>query len=323
MKVLVTGGAGFIGSHIVEALLNEGHEVRVLDSFSTGKKENLVPFLSQIELIYGDLRDFETVQEVVEGVDIAFHIAAIPSVIRSIEDPMTTNNVNVVGTLNLLEASRRAGVRRVVYASSSSVYGDTPRLPRREEDPPSPLSPYALQKLTSERYCNLYFHLYGLETVILRYFNIFGPRQDPGSIYSGVVSRFITSLINKEPPVIYGDGEQSRDFTFVENAVQATILAAVVPEAKGQTFNVATGKRYSVNHLWEVIRDLGGSRLKPQYTNPRPGDIRHSQADISRAKMTLGYEPKVDLEEGLRRTLVWYRQRKNFSQEYKKSSPVE
>lgn len=310
VSVLVTGGAGFIGSHLVDKLVQLGARVRVLDDFSTGKRENIAHLLerNEIELIEGSLIDPETVKRAVEGVEFVFHQGAIPSVIRSVEDPLTTHQVNVTGTLLLLLAARDAKVRRVVFASSSSVYGDTPTLPKREDMTPNPKSPYALSKLAGEHLCRLFWELYGLETVSLRYFNIFGPRQDPTSQYAAVIPRFITAMLQGKPPTIYGDGEQTRDFTFVENCVQANLLAARAEGVAGEVFNVGAGKQTSVNELFRLIRSLiGADHIEPIYAPPRPGDVRHSLADISKAQKLLGYQPSVSLEEGLERTISWFR----------------
>jgi UDP-glucose 4-epimerase len=308
-KVLVTGGAGFIGSNLTEALLKAGHQVRVLDNFSTGKRKNLVfdeayPFLEMIE---GDLCDLTTCRKVMEGIEYVFHQAALPSVQRSVEDPMGSNKANVEGTLNILIAARDAGVRRVIYAASSSAYGDTPTLPKQEGMVSNPLSPYALQKFIGEEYCRLFFHLYGLETVSLRYFNIFGPKQDPNSIYSAVIPRFINAMISNRPPVIYGDGEQSRDFTYIDNVVHANLLAMNVVRTQGEVINVACGRRVSLNQLAKVLQDIIGSHVPPLYEGPRPGDVRHSLADIRRAGEILHYSPKVGIEEGLRRTVEYFK----------------
>jgi len=308
-KVLVTGGAGFIGSNLTEALLKMGHQVRVLDDFSTGKKENLAyneayPFL---ELVEGDIRDVTTCQKAMEGIEYVFHQAALPSVQRSVEDPLTSNAVNTGGTLNLLVAARDAGVRRLIYAASSSAYGDTPTLPKHEEMVPSPLSPYALQKFTGEVYGRLFFELYGLETISLRYFNIFGPKQDPNSIYSAVIPRFIDALVSGRPPVIYGDGEQSRDFTYIDNVVHANLLAMNAVRTQGEVVNVACGRRVSLNQLVKILQDIIGSHVSPRYEETRQGDVRHSLADIKRVKTLLNYDPKVGIEEGLRRTVEYFK----------------
>ncbi|MBS3918854.1 MAG: SDR family oxidoreductase [Deltaproteobacteria bacterium] len=308
-KVLVTGGAGFIGSNLTEALLKSGHQVRVLDNLSTGKRENLVfeeayPFLEMIE---GDICDLITCQKAVEGIEYVFHQAALPSVQRSVEDPMSSNQANVGGTLNILMAARDAGVRRVIYAASSSAYGDTPTLPKKEEMVPNPLSPYALQKFIGEQYCRLFFQLYGLETISLRYFNIFGPKQDPNSIYSAVIPRFIDALISVRAPVIFGDGEQSRDFTYIDNVVHANLLAMNAERTQGEAVNVACGKRVSLNQLLKILQDIIGSHIPPLYEEPRKGEPRHSLADIKKGKAILNYDPRVGIEEGLRRTVEFFK----------------
>ncbi|MBA7636210.1 UDP-N-acetylglucosamine 4-epimerase [subsurface metagenome] len=308
MKFLVTGGAGFIGSHIVEELVRRKEKVRVLDNFSTGKRENIAPFLKEIELIEGDIRDSGTVKGAVKGVDYILHQAALPSVPRSITDPITTNEVNVLGTLNILMAAKEAGVKKLVYASSSSVYGDTPNLPKREDTVTSPLSPYALSKLAGEEYSKLFTSLYGLETIVLRYFNVFGPRQDPTSQYAAVIPKFISSMLKGKRPTIYGDGEQSRDFTYVLNVVGANLLATT-SKVKGRIFNIACGKKITVNELVKNLNKLMNTDTQPLYTDPRPGDVRHSQADISKAEEALGYKIGVGFEEGLKKTVDWFRRR--------------
>jgi nucleoside-diphosphate-sugar epimerase len=309
-EYLVTGGAGFIGSNIVETLLEEGKSVRVLDNFSTGRHENLAAFLDRIELIEGDLRQPDDVRRAVEGVRYVLHQAAIPSVPRSVDDPVSTNEANVTGTLNLLVAARDACVKRVVFASSSSVYGDTPELPKHEGMPPEPLSPYAASKLAGEHYCRLFEMLYGFETVVLRYFNVFGPRQDPGSTYAAVVPKFIEKLLRRESPDIHGDGGQTRDFTYVADAVAANLLACMAPPAAtGQVFNIACHQQVSVLELFEMIRDLvKASGVEPNHTPPRAGDVRDSLADISRAHKMLGYEPKWSLRAGLAKTVEYFSQ---------------
>ncbi len=308
VPVLVTGGAGFIGSHLTERLVQLGAKVRVLDDFSTGKRANIAHLLDRIDLIEGSLTNPQTVQQAVKGVAFIFHQGAIPSVVRSVEDPLTTHQVNATGTLLLLLAARDEKVKRVVFASSSSVYGETPTLPKREDMPPNPQSPYALSKLVGEHLCQLFWRLYGLETVSLRYFNIFGPRQDPTSQYAAVIPRFITALLRGESPTIYGDGEQTRDFTFVDNCVQANLLAATASGVTGEVFNVGAGKQTSVNELFRLLRTLiGANHIEPIYAPPRPGDVRHSLADITKARKQLGYEPTVTLEEGLQRTIAWFR----------------
>jgi len=309
-KYLVTGGAGFIGSHIVEELLKRGHEVCVLDNFLTGKRENIYPFLNKIELIEGDIRDLSLCHSAVKGVDFILHQAALPSVPRSIEDPLLTNDINVKGTLNILVASRDANIKRFVFASSSSVYGDDPNLPKKEGIEGIPLSPYAISKLVDEHYCRVFSFIYGLETVCLRYFNIFGPRQDPLSQYAAVIPNFITRMLKGENPVIYGDGEQTRDFTYVSNVVEANILASTVSGASGRVFNIACGERISVISLVSQIKDILKSSISPSFEAPRPGDVRHSFADITEAKMHLKYSPLISFNEGLAKTIDWYQQRR-------------
>ncbi|GIV76569.1 MAG: GDP-mannose 4,6-dehydratase [Litorilinea sp.] len=302
---LVTGGAGFIGSHLVAALLAQGHQVRVLDNFSTGRRTNLAPYLDQIQLVEGDIRSYHVVAAAMANVDYVLHQAALPSVPRSVRDPITTNEVNVMGTLHVLHAAREAGVRRVVLASSSSVYGANPELPKQEAMCPQPRSPYAVSKLAAEQHGQLFWQLYGLETVALRYFNVFGPRQDPSSQYAAVIPRFIQALLRGEPLTVHGDGTQSRDFSFVENVVQANLLAATAPDAAGRVFNIACGQRHSLCQLIDHLAAIAGRTPRIDYTPPRPGDVPHSQADISAARRYLGYEPTVDFVEGLRRTVAW------------------
>jgi nucleoside-diphosphate-sugar epimerase len=306
---LVTGGAGFIGSHICESLLASGHRVRILDNFSTGKEENLRFEAGEPELIDGDIRNVDTVREAVEGVEIVFHEAALGSVSRSVDDPASTHEINITGTLNVLLVARDSGVRRVVYASSSSVYGDTEVLPKTEDIRPGPLSPYALSKLAAEHYCLVFHHVYGLETVALRYFNIFGPRQDPESDYAAVIPRFATAVIAGQSPVIYGDGRQSRDFTYVANVVEANLLASEAAGAAGKYFNVACGGRYDLLELLDGIKRIVGSKIEPVFEPARAGDVRDSQASIDAAKQYLGYNVVVDFEDGLRKTVNWYREK--------------
>jgi UDP-glucose 4-epimerase len=305
---LVTGGGGFIGSHLVDRLLELGHAVRVLDNFSTGHRANLRRTLAHIELIEGDLRDPDTVRRAMQSAEIVLHQGALPSVPRSVNDPRTSNAVNVEGTLNVLLAARDAGVRRVVVASSSSVYGDTPTLPKVETMPPTPRSPYAISKLAAEQYTCAFAPLYGLETVALRYFNVFGPRQDPTSQYAGVIALFCTAALHGRPYTLQGDGLQSRDFTYVDNAVQANILAATAPDVAGQVFNIACGQRITLLDMVAILNQLIGRDLPIEYGPPRAGDVRHSLADIGRAQQLLGYAPAVDVAEGLARTLAWYRE---------------
>lgn len=304
---LVTGGAGFIGSHIAEELVRRGERVRVVDSFITGHRRNL-SHLPSVELVEGDLADLDVARRAVAGVSYVLHQAAIPSVPRSVDDPLTSNRANVDATLSLLVAARDAKVRRVVYAASSSAYGDTPTLPKRESMPTSPRSPYALQKLVGEQYLQLFWELYGLETVSIRYFNVFGPRQDPSSPYSGVISLFIKALLEGRPPKIYGDGEQTRDFTFVANVVDGSLRACHAQGVSGRVFNVATGGRISLNHLFRTLKELTGASVEPSYMAARAGDVRDSQADITLARQYLEYEPLVSFEEGLKTTLAWAQQ---------------
>jgi nucleoside-diphosphate-sugar epimerase len=308
-KYLVTGGAGFIGSHLVEALVNDGQDVRVLDNFLTGKKQNLTEFLDKIELIEGDIRDFETCKKALNGVDYVLHQAALPSVPRSIEDPVLSNAINVDGTLNLLVASGQEKVKKVVFASSSSVYGDDPTLPKKEGTEGVPLSPYAVTKLVGENYMRIFSEIYGLGTVSLRYFNIFGPRQDPHSQYAAVIPNFITRVIAGERPSIFGDGEQSRDFTYVTNVVKANLLAVRSEDVSGEVFNIACADRITINTLFRKIRDLLQNDLDPLYEDPRPGDILHSFADIGKAKQMLNYEPAVSFDDGLKETVRWFKQK--------------
>jgi UDP-glucose 4-epimerase len=305
-RYLVTGGAGFIGSHIAETLVKQGEAVRVLDNFATGKRQNIVPFLGELELVEGDLRNLEDVRKAVEGVEIVLHQGALPSVPKSVEDPIGSNESNISGTLNLLIASRDAGVKRVVYAASSSAYGDNPTLPKEETMKPAPLSPYAIQKYVGELYCQNFYELYGLETVSLRYFNVFGPRQDPTSQYAAVIPKFITALAQGQPPTIYGDGEQSRDFTYVENVVRANLLASRAEGAAGEMMNFACGERCTLNELLDKIRETMKTDIRPVYTAPRPGDVKHSLADIRKSQNLLGYTAHVSLEEGLERTIAFF-----------------
>lgn len=306
LSCLVTGGAGFIGSHLVDRLLEDGHRVRVLDNFATGFARNLEHVSGDIEIVDGDIRDLEAVRTAVSGTDVVFHQAALPSVARSLADPLLTHGNNATGTLNILVAARDAGVRRVVCASSSSLYGDAAVERKKEDLPTAPRSPYAVSKLAAEQYCRAFFIGYGLEAVPLRYFNVFGPRQDPGSPYSAVIPLFISAMMSGKQPVIFGDGLQSRDFTYVQNVVQANILAATVPGVGGEVFNVARGENYSLLGLMEALKQIMGVEVTPVFEKPRTGDVRHSRADISKAREMLGYEPKIGFEEGLRLTVQWH-----------------
>ncbi len=310
MNYLVTGGAGFIGANIVESLLKQGQKVKVLDNFSTGRKENLVEFLNDIEVINGDIRSYHTVHKAIQGVNIILHQAALPSVPRSIQDAITSNEVNVTGTLNILEAAKENKVQRVVLASSSSIYGDNPELPKHEGMFPNPLSPYAVSKLAAEKYAMVYHKVYGLETIALRYFNVFGPKQDPTSQYSAVIPKFITAILNNKQPIIYGDGETSRDFTFIENVVEGNILAATTENIGGEYFNCACHGRVTLNELVSAINKITGKNITPLYQDFRKGDIKHSFAEITKINKALDYIPKVSFEDGLRKTIEWYSQTK-------------
>jgi nucleoside-diphosphate-sugar epimerase len=300
---LVTGGGGFIGSHLVRRLLELGHDVRTLDNFSTGHRPNLDEVADDVEIVEGDIQSYERASHAARGCEVVFHQAALPSVPRSVQDPLTSTASNVTGTINVLLAARDAGVRRVVYASSSSVYGANPELPKREDMQALPISPYAVAKLAGEGYCRAFGEVYGLETVAIRYFNVFGPRQDPRSQYAAVIPNFIASLLRRERPTIHGDGEQSRDFTYVENVVSANVLASEAPDVAGRVYNVACGERVTLNQLYAELRELTGSQVEPVYGPARMGDVRHSLADISAARRDLGYEPTVSLRQGLECTV--------------------
>ena len=303
---LVTGGAGFIGSNIVEELVNEGERVRVLDNLSTGKRENIQHFIDHIEFIEGDIRDLDIVGKAISGVDFVLHQAALPSVPRSINDPIATNEVNVNATLNVLVAAKGAGVKRVIYASSSSIYGNSKILPKREDMPANPISPYAVSKLAGENYCRVFYEIYGLETVCLRYFNVFGPRQDPTSQYSAVIPKFINAILNGKRPTIYGDGLQSRDFTFVANVVQANLLACKVDGVAGELFNVACGEQHTVLDLVAGLNEILDKEAEPIFAEPRKGDVKNSMADISKAQRLLGYNRTHSFRSGLEKTIAWY-----------------
>ena len=306
MNYLVTGGAGFIGSNIVEKLLEKGHKVRILDNFSSGREENIAAFVNDIEVMNGDIRDYWTCVRAVKGIDYVLNQAALPSVPRSVDNPLTTNAHNIDGMLNILEASRHGGVKKVVTASSSSVYGESEELPKHEKMVPHPLSPYAITKITNEYYCRVYWELYKFPTCCLRYFNIFGPRQDPKSQYAAVVPRFITRLMVGKPPIVFGDGEQSRDFTYVDNAVQANLLAAENEKMVGDAFNVACGGQFTLNTLLDKLRGILGVDVKAQYDPPRAGDIRHSFAAIEKIQAH-GYKVLVDFDEGLKKTVAFFK----------------
>jgi len=304
---LVTGGAGFIGSHLCEELVRRGERVRVVDSLITGKRQNLA-HLPQVEFIEGDLADIDVARRAAHGIEYVLHQAAIPSVPRSVDDPLTSNRANIDASVNILVAARDAKVKRLVYAGSSSAYGNSEVLPKVETMPAAPLSPYALQKLVAEQYCQMFTTLYGFETVTIRYFNVFGPRQDPSSPYSGVISLFISALCDGRCPTIYGDGEQTRDFTYVANVVDGVLRACHAPGASGEVINDATAGRISLNQLFAIVKREVGSSLEPDYSNPRAGDVRDSQADIGKAQRLLGYTPIVSFEDGLGRTVTWYRE---------------
>jgi nucleoside-diphosphate-sugar epimerase len=307
MRFVVTGGAGFIGSHLVEYLVNEGHEVVVLDNLLTGHIENIAPWIDSVELVEGSITNLRTCAKAFKGADFVLHQAAVPSVPRSVRDPITTHEANVTGTLNVLLAAYDAGVKRVVYAASSSAYGNTAVLPKHEHMPPQPLSPYAASKLAGEAYLRVFHETYGLETVALRYFNVFGPRQDPTSQYSAAIPRFISAALSAKPPAIYGGGEQTRDFTYVTNVVRANMLACeAAPEALGQVFNVGCGERISVNRLWQRIRELTGGTVEAEYCPARAGEVRDSVASLEKIQRVLGYEPLVDLDEGLMLTVEYF-----------------
>ena len=306
MRYLVTGGAGFIGSNTVDELVRRGHGVTVLDDLSAGNEKNLEGVRDRIDFIKGTITDLSTLKRACAGADYVLHLAARTSVPRSVQDPAETNHVNVDGTLNVFLAARDAGVRRVVFAASSAVYGETPTLPKQENMPPAPISPYGVSKLVGELYGQVFHRVYGLEVVSLRYFNVFGPRQDPGSQYSGVLSLFITAMLEGKSPSVYGDGQQSRDFTFVSNVVGANLQACEAPGVSGMVFNIGTGARCTLNQTLQLLEKFAGRPANAKYAAPRAGDIRDSQADISLARQKLGYDPQVGFEEGLRRTWDWY-----------------
>lgn len=308
-KFLVTGGAGFIGSNVVQRLVKEGAYVRVLDNLSTGNLNNLSSVIKKIEFIEGDIRDLASIQRVMQGIDYVLHQAALPSVPRSIEAPLQSHECNLTGTLNTLIASRDNRIKRFVFASSSSIYGDTPILPKTEEMSPSPLSPYALTKVAGEYYCRIFYSVFGLQTISLRYFNVFGPHQNPYSEYAAVIPKFISAMLLDKAPVIFGDGEQTRDFTFIDNVVAANILATRAKKTEGEAVNVASGFRTSLNQLLDQLRDITHNNVSPKFTFARAGDVRHSVADISKAQQILDYKPEIDLNEGLQQTVAWFSRR--------------
>lgn len=307
MRYLVTGGAGFIGSNIVDELVRRGHQVVVLDDLSAGKESNLAEIRGKIDLHIGSVTDLAAVQSACHGADYVIHLAARTSVPRSVQDPLETNHINIDGTLNVLVAARDAKARRFVYAASSSAYGETPTLPKTEAMQPDPISPYGITKYVGELYAQVFGRVYGQENVCVRYFNVFGPRQDPSSQYSGVLSRFMLAVIEGQRPVVYGDGEQSRDFTFIENIVDETLRACEAPNASGMVFNGGTGERITLNQVLKLLEKITGTNIQAKYDPPRTGDIRDSQADVSLARKVLGYEPRVHFEEGLQRTWKWYK----------------
>lgn len=314
MRALVTGGGGFIGSHLARRLLREGYQVRILDNFATGRRENLMDVRDDIELVEGDIQSYERVHNAVRDCHVVAHLAALPSVPRSVQDPLTSNATNVTGTLNVLLAARDANVGRVVYASSSSVYGANPELPKREEMASLPISPYAVAKHAGESYCRAFHQVFGLETVAVRYFNVFGPGQDPLSQYAAVIPNFIMALLDGTSPVIFGDGEQSRDFTYVDNVIEGTFRALTTSGNGGQVFNIAMGGRVTLNELFRTLRELVGADVEPVYEAGRPGDVPHSEASIERAREKLGFEPIVSTEDGLRETLAWFEQQRAAEQ---------
>jgi nucleoside-diphosphate-sugar epimerase len=310
MQYLITGGAGFIGSNLTEELLKRGEKVRILDNLSTGRRSNIEPFLKDVEFIEGDIRSYHSVNKVMKGIDIVLHQAALPSVPRSILDPITSNDVNVSGTLNVLNAAREAKVKKVVFASSSSVYGNNPTLPKHEGLNPDPLSPYAVSKLAGEKYCIVFSNIYGLSSVALRYFNVFGPRQDPSSQYSAVIPKFIVAMLNGQQPVIYGDGEQSRDFTFVANVVHANLLAATNETVAGVAMNAACHQRITLNELVKTINEILGINITPIYRDERAGDVKHSFADNDLAERMIQYSPLMNFKEGLVKTVEYFKKLK-------------
>jgi nucleoside-diphosphate-sugar epimerase len=304
---LITGGAGFIGSNIAKALVAKGEKVKILDNFNTGKKDNIAEFIDEIEVIDGDFTNEKTVQSALKQVDVVFHQGAIPSVPKSIQNPIESNHANVSGTLQLLQGAVEAKVSRFIYAASSSAYGDSETLPKHEQLPGNPMSPYAVSKYTGELYCKVFYNLYGLETVSLRYFNVFGPRQDPNSKYAAVIPSFIKAMLNDKPPTIFGDGTQSRDFTFIDNVVAANLLAANAPKLQGESVNIGGGASIDLNSLVDEINVLLGKQIQANYGPERPGDVKHSLADIHLAEKLIAYRPTVSFQEGLRQTVEWFK----------------
>ena len=309
---LVTGGAGFIGSHLTEGLVNRGHKVRVIDNFATGKRKNIAHLLDKIELIEGDIRNPQDCQRAVDGVSVVLHQAAVPSVPKSVKDPVTSHQANVDGTFNIMMAAKDAGVKRFVYAASSSAYGDTEISPKHEKILPGPKSPYAVNKLVGEYYGRAFYECFGLQTISLRYFNVFGPRQDPASQYAAAIPAFVTAILEDRQPTVYGDGEQSRDFTYIENVIEANLLAAGAPETHGEVVNIACGQSITINAIIKQVNELLGKNITPIYTDPRPGDVRDSLADVSLAEEIIGYKPVVYFDEGLKRAIDWYVENKEF-----------
>jgi len=311
-NILVTGGAGFIGSNLTETLLKKGHRVRVLDNFSTGKRENLMfdEAYPSLEIVDGDVRDFDLCQRAMKDVETIFHQAALPSVQQSVEDPLTSHQVNVDGTLNILLAAKDAGAKKLIYASSCAIYGDDPALPKKEEMVPNPTSPYAFQKYCGEQYGRLFFQLYGLETISLRYFNVFGPKQDPTSLYSAVIPKFIEALLHNRSPVVFGDGEQSRDFIYIDDVIQANLLALSVGHLHGEVINIGCGRGTSLNQLLNILQEIFSLKVSPIYQRPRQGDVRHSLSDIRKGKQLLNYDPKIEIEIGLKKTVEYFQKRR-------------
>ncbi len=307
MKYLVTGGAGFIGSNLVRELVNRGEQVRIIDNFSTGRRQNIKDFVSDIEVVEGDIREFWVTLDACKGIDFVLHQAALPSVNRSVENPLTSNDVNTTGTLTVLECARRQGVKKLLFASSSSVYGDTPTLPKREDMIPNPLSPYAVSKLTGEHYCRVFANLYGMSAISMRYFNVFGPNQNPASQYAAVIPKFITSMLNDQAPIFFGDGLQSRDFTYIDNVVNGVLTACKDDRITQGEFNLACGSQYTLRDLVDQLNELMGKNITPKIAPVRPGDIKHSYADVSKVEKTFGIKPVVDFSQGLQNTIAFFK----------------